>query len=338
MAFRRIVSVLTVAVAATVLVCGPALGQQDTTPPVLLEFAISPTVFDAGQGPVTVSYCIIARDNLAGLDLTQLIPFPNQPFNEFFRVSFPDGTLEGTVCRQFTVPQFTPYGTYVLLVEIYDAVGNLLQARHPSLGGVPNPPRVVNLCDIGPCELLNRAAGGLPDSDSDGVPDDADNCPTAYNPDQTDRDHDGIGDACDPFPDNPDNDQAQCDTDLGQCHADLAACQSDTALAQCRADLATATTDLAACLTDPLLRDSDADGVPDPLDRCPGTPSGEPVDDAGCSLAQFCGKFDATTRDGARACRRVDWKNDEPLLSSPKDCMVDRGGRGSADDRCVPAQ
>jgi len=30
------------------------------------------------------------------------------------------------------------------------------------------------------------------------VPDVTDNCPFAANPDQTDTDHDGLGDACDP--------------------------------------------------------------------------------------------------------------------------------------------
>ena len=35
------------------------------------------------------------------------------------------------------------------------------------------------------------------DSDGDGVPDNIDNCPTTYNPDQADSDNDGIGDACD---------------------------------------------------------------------------------------------------------------------------------------------
>ncbi len=34
-------------------------------------------------------------------------------------------------------------------------------------------------------------------TDGDGVPDDEDNCPNAYNPDQIDSDGDGIGDACD---------------------------------------------------------------------------------------------------------------------------------------------
>ena len=40
------------------------------------------------------------------------------------------------------------------------------------------------------------------DSDGDGVPDTVDNCPSDYNPDQTDTDGDGMGDACDDDDDN----------------------------------------------------------------------------------------------------------------------------------------
>ncbi|MEZ4433979.1 MAG: thrombospondin type 3 repeat-containing protein [bacterium] len=39
-----------------------------------------------------------------------------------------------------------------------------------------------------------------PDEDGDGVPDAADNCRAAPNPDQQDGDGDGAGDACDPDP------------------------------------------------------------------------------------------------------------------------------------------
>lgn len=44
---------------------------------------------------------------------------------------------------------------------------------------------------------------GIGDRDTDGVPDDTDNCPDVDNADQGDRDHDTAGDPCDPAPDDP---------------------------------------------------------------------------------------------------------------------------------------
>src|SRR5207244_3414934 len=41
---------------------------------------------------------------------------------------------------------------------------------------------------------------GLPDTDADGIPDAADDCPMVADPDQRDTDGDGAGDACDPCP------------------------------------------------------------------------------------------------------------------------------------------
>ncbi|MBL9175144.1 MAG: thrombospondin type 3 repeat-containing protein [Verrucomicrobiales bacterium] len=45
--------------------------------------------------------------------------------------------------------------------------------------------------------VLDTTPPPPPDTDSDGVPDAIDNCPTTYNPGQEDTDGDGIGDACD---------------------------------------------------------------------------------------------------------------------------------------------
>jgi len=53
----------------------------------------------------------------------------------------------------------------------------------------------------------------LPDADGDGIPDRIDNCPTVFNPDQADRDGDGVGDACDNCPTVPNPDQADTDGD-----------------------------------------------------------------------------------------------------------------------------
>ncbi len=140
----------------------------------------------------------------------------------------------------------------------------------------------------------------LKDEDGDGVDDSKDNCLGLSNPDQVDTDNDGLGDLCDPFPDNPDNDVAQCELERDDLQAQLDSCLSRP----------------------PSLGDVDGDGEYDATDRCPDTPSGESVDDSGCSAAQFCNQ-QTTSR---RGCWRSDWNNDEPV-GRPRDCRVIRTGR-----------
>jgi hypothetical protein len=48
----------------------------------------------------------------------------------------------------------------------------------------------------------SAVAGCVTDTDGDGICDAADNCPAAFNPDQSDIDGDGIGDVCDCAPED----------------------------------------------------------------------------------------------------------------------------------------
>jgi hypothetical protein len=74
-----------------------------------------------------------------------------------------------------------------------------------ALGGCGYPPLPNLAPDVG-------GGSGTPgDRDGDGVPDNKDNCPNVYNPDQADEDKDGIGDVCDNCPQIPN--PAQTDTD-----------------------------------------------------------------------------------------------------------------------------
>ena len=75
----------------------------------------------------------------------------------------------------------------------------------------------------------NPPANNDDDTDGDGVPDDEDNCPDTYNPDQKDNDGDGIGDVCDDDDDNdgiPDNEDDDIDGD-GYTNEDEIECGSD---------------------------------------------------------------------------------------------------------------
>jgi probable HAF family extracellular repeat protein len=82
---------------------------------------------------------------------------------------------------------------------------------------------------------VGNACNDADDSDGDEWADALDTCPNDPNPLQEDTDADMIGDLCDPFPLDPDNEQAQCELDFGICLADLDALEVQ--FGQCDADL-----------------------------------------------------------------------------------------------------
>ncbi len=105
-----------------------------------------------------------------------------------------------------------------------------------------------------------------PDGDHDGIPDSADNCPNYANRDQTDRDQDGVGNACDDDMDGdgvsnlaPDN----CPLAFNPDQADK---EGDGIGDSCQppADLA-----LYVANKDSQAIDQDLDGIPDTSDNCP---------------------------------------------------------------------
>ena len=86
------------------------------------------------------------------------------------------------------------------------------------------------------------------DSDGDGICNENDNCPDAFNPDQNDVDLDGAGDICDDCPFDPNK------TDPGICGCGL------------------------------LDTDIDSDGTPDCIDGCPSDPNKTDPGICGCGL------------------------------------------------------
>jgi hypothetical protein len=155
------------------------------------------------------------------------------------------------------------------------------------------------------------------DRDGDDFADELDVCPDDFDPAQEDRDHDDIGDLCDEFPDDADNDLLRCSADLASCQLDRNALADELDLTQMELD---------ECLSQPpSLPDADSDGEADPTDACPATPTGEPVDAAGCSHAEFCSSIPAQGIKGRLRCLAADWRNDEfrPL---PRDCRPNGAG------------
>ncbi|MCW5801311.1 MAG: thrombospondin type 3 repeat-containing protein [Deltaproteobacteria bacterium] len=155
---------------------------------------------------------------------------------------------------------------------------------------------------------LADAPPTLTDRDSDGVPDNLDNCPDLSNPDQVDTDGDGQGDACDTDDDNdgvadgsdncplvPNPDQTDTDGDgVGD------ACDND----------------------------ADGDSIPNADDNCPFAANGDQTDLDGDGLGDACDD----DIDGDGVPNAVD---NCPTVANPDQGDVDENGLGDVCDGVI---
>jgi hypothetical protein len=109
--------------------------------------------------------------------------------------------------------------------------------------------------------------------DGDGIPDYRDNCPSVYNPDQSDLDEDGLGDVCDP---DDDNDGVLDAVD--NCPFDANPDQIDI------------DQDGIGDVCDPSneIPDTDGDLVTDDIDNCPSVHNPDQLDNDGDGAGDAC--------------------------------------------------
>jgi YVTN family beta-propeller protein len=203
---------------------------------------------------------------------------------------------------------FTPDGAFAYVTH---NIGNTVKVLETAKVLIDPANAVVATVPVGamPGEVAITPAIAPPDADGDGVPNGSDNCPAVANPDQTDTDGDGQGDACDPDDDN-----------------DGVADASDNCPLVANADQTDTDGDGLGNACDP---DDDNDGVLDAVDNCPLTANPAQTDTDGDGLGDACDPDD--DNDGF-----PDASDNCPLVAGTAGGCPDGDGDGvaNASDNC----
>src|SRR5436309_1880757 len=247
------------ALAGTLLVSAAAHATPPA--PTAMTFTIEHADCD---GPGSNSFALYLNDTLlATVPSTQDCVCNASPLVATFTDAAALALFDPAACNRFRVDVTGSQDVGLGFVQVTVTMGGA-SASTCLFDGFPGNPSATcaarDLCDGSVFSFVASVGGG--DADGDGVPDGlgtgCDDCPNAFDPQQTDTDGDGVGDACDNCPSVYNPDQADRNGDgIGD-----------------------------ACDGCP---DRDGDGVGDACDNCPMQPNPGQEDRDGDGIADACG-------------------------------------------------
>ncbi len=176
--------------------------------------------------------------------------------------------------------------------------------------------------------------GAMVDSDGDGVDDTIDNCPTVFNPDQSDVDGDGVGDLCDNCAGTANPLQEDADADGFGDACDNCSTFNPT---QADGDGDGVGDDCDNCpfISNPLQTDSDSDGVGDACDNCPTMSNSDQADgdsDGVGDVCDNCSIDDNPLQEDGDGDGVGDACDNCPTIANPGQVLTDCNLNGVCDD------
>ncbi|HPD32209.1 MAG TPA: thrombospondin type 3 repeat-containing protein, partial [Phycisphaerae bacterium] len=210
-------------------------------------------------------------------------------------------------------------------INSFSSTGNICAANISGLSSESQlPPNI----DIGPDGGGWKVCGQDLECDTDGVPDGADNCKCANNPDQTDTDGDGVGDVCDTCTDTDGDGKGNPGFPANTCPADNCPDVSNPGQQDTDGDQVGDACDNCPTISNTTQVNSDHDALGDSCDNCPTVYNPDQTDTDGDDLGNACDPDD----DGDDIADAID---NCPLISNSTQTDTDGDGVGDACDNCL---